>query len=80
MTDKYCVDCKHSEVVNRSENAPFLGVWRWKEMKCARNAPKDPVYGETIKDGLLCCHAEREDALRLEQFRCGKDAKYWEAK
>lgn len=74
--EKYCVNCKfhgykrlHNFFVNPNPN-PI----------CARLLKKDLVNGQFSYDNALDCKAEREDALRLEHFRCGVEGKYFELK
>jgi hypothetical protein len=75
-----CIDCKNHLKRNESISLGMFGTYDYPVHLCARTAKKDPVNGAFIRDGLLKCDAEREDALRLEQFRCGVSGKYYEAK
>lgn len=73
-----CVNCKHCSKNTRplSFNSLLL--------ECDRNIEfkQDLVYGISINTNngkSLKCYAEREDALRLEDVRCGVSGKYFES-
>lgn len=78
---KLCVDCKY--YLHTPPATVFEALFS-KSHKCMRSADyvvTDYVLGlGRIEGEIHDCHAEREDALRLEKFRCGKDGKYWEPK
>jgi hypothetical protein len=73
---KLCKDCKWYEEQQRVHPLGFclidVGI-------CTRNSLIELVKGEK-RPPFLNCETEREDALRLEEFRCGKEGKFWEAK
>lgn len=65
-----CKDCKHYEKLAKG----LIDTCNI----CTRNLKVDLVTGDKIYKKVLFCYAEREDALRLEHFRCGVDGKYFE--
>lgn len=90
MTTKICVNCKHYkfEVITDIYSMPDLVKYlhlnpiSYTKIACTRNFKLNLVTGEKDSDDskILFCKAEREDALRLEKFRCGVDAKFYEPK
>jgi hypothetical protein len=79
MSDiKLCINCKFAE-----ERVGFHCIDRIPYQQiiyvCNRNADIDLVDGTYIGNKLFC-DAERENALRLENYRCGPQAKFFEAK
>lgn len=76
MTDKICINCKHSK-----QQIEFGASSTYFNHICIRQYTISLVTGEPIYKGpALDCLAEREDALRLEQFRCGTEGKFYEPK
>jgi hypothetical protein len=78
---KLCKDCKHckhepSEIIIPPNGYTYRSTEKW---LCAIESKIDPIQGKPLPP-YRSCHVEREDALRLEEFRCGKEGKYWEAK
>jgi hypothetical protein len=77
---KLCVDCKY--YLHTSPATVFEALFS--KSHCMRSADyvvTDPILGlGRIEGEIHDCYAEREDALRLEEFRCGKEGKYWEPK
>ena len=86
MTTKICVNCKHYKVELSSMPTKRLHLMPdfiiYNKIICARNFKLNLVTGEKYSDDskILLCEVEREDALRLEKFRCGVDAKFYEPK
>lgn len=84
---KLCKDCKHHEHEKTSKSYEVFGhfvSYTETSSKCTRDQTfvyEDVVngYGSYVGEAHDC-YAEREDALRLEEFRCGKEGKFWEAK
>lgn len=76
---KFCVDCKHY-LFNEIEIIQTFYIIPEKHL-CCRNCKTNVITGKLITEfNTLDCKVEREDALRLEQFRCGKEGKYFELK
>jgi hypothetical protein len=76
---KYCADCKHY-----STGFDFYksdGGYSFEKIsyRCNRLNKMNIVH-KSYTDKGLDCFAEREDAKRLEDFRCGVEGKFWEAK
>ena len=75
---KFCINCKHSRLIKSI--SPLYGAACFVNvLKCTRNSKTEVVYGLKLEP-YLDCIAERENALRLEQERCGYQGIYWEAK
>lgn len=89
LDDKYCVDCKHHSSYSSGVNGFMNGVGggggvigqKFPTIHliniCSRNLTRNLVTKQYIGNPLNC-EAEREDALRLEQFRCGKEGKFFD--
>lgn len=74
---KFCVDCKHYK---RYESERYYLALLPVRHLCLRSCKPNIVTGDLEPDGKLDCKVEREDAMRLEHFRCGVDGKYYEPK
>lgn len=76
MREKICKKCKHYK------DAFITSKWGgFGKIICTRDLAINIVTGEKdVKENSLGCYAEREDALRLEQFRCGVEGKFYEPK
>jgi hypothetical protein len=76
---KLCKDCKYHDA-----HRLRIGGYNYDSPLCRRGQTYvilDLVNGSGYHEGEeMDCHVEREDALRLEEFRCGKEGKFWEAK
>lgn len=71
---KLCIDCKYYAL----KESGYMFVKD--EYVCTRLIPINVVTGIKSLKGAFSCEAEREDALRLEHFRCGFEAKYFQPK
>jgi len=79
MSDKYCVDCTHYENVKVSP-APWNKYVT--ECHCCSRELKISMVTKKLNydKNMLNCLVEREDAMRLEHFRCGVKGRYFELK
>ena len=71
---KLCINCKNVHIKYDSVYGQIYTLYF-----CKRNSPVDVVTGEFLPPFKECV-MERENALRLEQERCGYQGIYWEAK
>ena len=71
---KLCIDCKHYQAQYQS----YYGGYVYLNI-CKKNQPLNMVDGKAIPPYKFC-EAEREDSLRLENYRCGYNGIYWEPK
>jgi hypothetical protein len=76
---KTCVECKHYLYDAYPENMLRNCLDPSLFHRCTRDTKIHIVTGKQYGKTKVCM-AEREDALRLEEFRCGKEGKFWEAK
>ena len=71
---KLCINCKHFII------RYYYSFGRQSPLSfCKRDSPINIVTGEFLPPFKECV-TERENALRLEQERCGYQGIYWEAK
>ena len=71
---KLCIDCKHHQEQYQS----FYGGYQYLNI-CIKNQPVNIIDGKAIQPYKFC-ESERENALRLENERCGYKGIYWEPK
>ena len=83
---KLCKDCKHYEIKSKYQTNyefPIVGFY-YEDTLCRREQKfviTEMVNGNGEYEGEeKDCRVERENAQRLEEFRCGHEGKYWEAK
>lgn len=72
---KFCIHCKHYKRITET----LYGYAFRQEIErdqCTRLQEPHIVTKELIGK-TLDCHAERENALRLENFRCGYKGVFW---
>ena len=72
---KFCINCKHFKI--ESLYYPYVGIIEY--LRCTRDSKIDVIFGNKLPP-FKDCHIEREDALRLENERCGYQGIYWEEK
>jgi hypothetical protein len=77
---KLCIDCKHHAKKSEYTSFGIFGSGYYHIDICTRLAKRSPVNGVVISENVPRCATEREDALRLEQYRCKVDGIYWEKK
>lgn len=87
MSDKLCIKCKHyvESSFESHKAVEYIEIYNKHLIdtipsfdSCSRNAVLEKVKGMYITSTLLNCAAERENAKRLEHFRCGYEGKYFE--
>jgi hypothetical protein len=80
---KLCKDCKHYNFTEACIETDWKAYASTKYVppkhECFRVSKVEMVLGNKLPPHLNC-FTEREDALRLEEYRCGKEGKFWEAK
>ena len=73
---KLCIDCKHCVGTHNTPITQYIYIEAL-VFRCTRESKINLVNG-AFTGPFYDCENERENALRLEQFRCGVDAKYFE--